>query len=245
MSKKNNKRSNRETFPGQGRAGRAKMGQRCRQCALHEALCICDQIEKVSTRTRVLVISHQKEICKSTNTGRLVPLVLEQGEIRIRGRVGERLKTDDIFHDDQLNLLLYPSEGSVVLNDDVMSSDHSRALLIVPDGNWSQARKVTTREPGLKGLLRVHLPPGPGSSYRLRHHADPSRLATFEAVARALGIIEGLDIQRSLERIFDLLVERTLWTRGQLKAEQVTGGIPAAALEFRKRSSSGVSLDGS
>jgi DTW domain-containing protein YfiP len=62
--------------------------------------------------------------------------------------------------------------------------------------------------------------------YRLRHHPDPRFVATFEAVARALGILEGPAVQADLERVFQVVVERMLWSRGRLATERVTGGIP-------------------
>lgn len=75
-----------DTLPGQGRSGRAGTSPRCLRCAMHLRLCLCDRIEPLDLRTRVVVISHQREVCKPTNTGRLVPLALVRGEVRVRGR---------------------------------------------------------------------------------------------------------------------------------------------------------------
>ena len=72
----------------------------------------------------------------------------------------------------------------------------------------------------------VRLPPGPPSRYRLRCSPDPTRVSTFEAVARALATLEGQAVCDALMRTFDIMVERTLWIRGQLPATAVTGGIP-------------------
>jgi hypothetical protein len=51
-------------------------------------------------------------------------------------------------------------------------------------------------------------------------------LATFEAIARAFGILESPDVQVALERVFAAMVERTLWARGQIAREAVTSGVP-------------------
>ena len=45
-------------------------------------------------------------------------------------------------------------------------------------------------------------------------------------VARALGILEGDEIRSRLEHVFTLFVERTLFSRGRLRASLVTGGVP-------------------
>ena len=71
------------------------------------------------------------------------------------------------------------------------------------------------RLPGLDDLERVTLPQGPPTRYRLRTETREGGLATFEAISRALGILETTAVQEQLESVFDLMVERTLQTRGQ------------------------------
>jgi DTW domain-containing protein YfiP len=128
---------------------------------------------------------------------------------------------------DARSVVLYPADGATVITPEWVASSPAPIDLLVPDGNWRQAKRALFREPMLQGLPRVCLPPGPPSRFRLRKQIQPGRMATFEAVARALGIIEGREIQAELERIFDIMVERTLWSRGQLAPEKVIGGIPA------------------
>jgi len=55
-------------------------------------------------------------------------------------------------------------------------------------------------------------------------------LATLEAIARAMGILEGPEVQAALERPFRAMVERTLWSRGSVAAEDVSGGIPTGTV---------------
>jgi DTW domain-containing protein len=194
---------------------------------MHDWLCVCTVLEPITLRTRVVVLTHQKEICKPTNTGRLVPLALVGGELRVRGREGAPMSTEGLVVPERRSLMLYPADGSKVLSSELVEADPRPITLIVPDGNWGQARKVTTREPALAEVERVRLPDGGPSRYRLRRHVDPRRVSTFEAVARSLGILEGQEVQATLEYLFDVMVERTLWTRGELLESQVTGGLPA------------------
>jgi tRNA-uridine aminocarboxypropyltransferase len=195
---------------------------------MHLELCLCPTLVPVDVDTRVVVICHQAEWLKTTNTGRLVPLVLSGGEIRVRGREGQRLVLDDLIDPARQSLVLYPSPGSRLLSRSEVEADGRPVTLVVPDGNWGQARKVTTREPALADMPRVHLPPGPPSRYRLRSHHNPRYVSTLEAVARALGILEGPEVREHLEQVLEVMVERTLYTRGELAAEQVTGGLPRA-----------------
>jgi DTW domain-containing protein YfiP len=102
--------------------------------------------------------------------------------------------------------------------------------LIVPDGNWRQASRVRQRVGGLRDVPCVSLPAGAPSRYRLRAEAHDTGLATIEAIARALGLLEGDNgprVRDTLALVFAAMVDRTLWSRGMLRTADVTGGVPA------------------
>ncbi len=197
---------------------------RCPACALHTALCMCPLVTPLPVRTRVIIVQHVAESGRSSNSGRLAPLTLRGAELRVRGRPGAPLDPEGLVDPARRVCLLYPLPGAPVLAP--APADPRPVTLLVPDGNWRQARKLVQRVPALRDAAKVRLPPGPPSRYRLRSHPDPDRIATFEAIARALGALEGPAVQARLERWFDVFVERTLWTRGDLPAAAVTGGIP-------------------
>jgi DTW domain-containing protein YfiP len=90
--------------------------------------------------------------------------------------------------------------------------------------------------PGLRELPCVSLPAGERSMYRLRAEAHAAGLSTIEAIARALGLLEGEHVRRALELVFRAMVERTLWSRGQVPTAQVTGGIPVGTVRHDPRS---------
>jgi hypothetical protein len=58
---------------------------RCGQCRLFRHHCLCDLLPRVETRTRVVVVLHQLEDHKTSNTGRLAHRCLPNSEIVIRG----------------------------------------------------------------------------------------------------------------------------------------------------------------
>jgi DTW domain-containing protein YfiP len=60
----------------------------------------------------------------------------------------------------------------------------------------------------------------------MRTPTAPHRLATLEAVARALGILEGSEVESALLRVYRIMTERTLWSNGRVSTADVTGGIP-------------------
>jgi len=81
--------------------------------------------------------------------------------------------------------------------------------LVVPDGNWRQGAKVRGRMPGIKELPCAVLPPGPVTTYRLRHETKDGGLATLEAIARAYRILEGPErgplVEEALLRVFRVM----------------------------------------
>ena len=193
---------------------------------MHLRLCLCAIVEPIELATRVVVLRHRRELNKPTNTGRLVSLALVHGEVRTFGGRGMEFDASNLVDRGRRALLLYPTDDSTLLVRD--DADARPVTLIVPDADWRRAHKLASNEPRLAGMARVHLPSGAPSTYRLRRHSDPRFLATFEAVARALGILEGDAVQARLEHVFRLMVERQLWARGRLATELVTGGVPAA-----------------
>jgi len=191
---------------------------------MHRALCVCPLCTPIATRTRVLLVIHRAEIRKPTNTGHVAVMCLPNAAMHVRGNEGAPSTSFD--WGETQPLLLFPHEDAVPLR--TIAVDRP-VTLVVPDGNWRQASKVRARVPGLRGVPCVTLSSREPSRYRLRSEAHPHGLATMEAIARALGELEGDPVRRALEHVFDVMVERTLWMRGSLTEADVTGGIPEGA----------------
>jgi DTW domain-containing protein len=200
---------------------------------MHESLCMCALIPRLVTRTRVVLVIHHSEIRKPTNTGRLATDCLVNSEVVVRGLPGQRgFPSGPLpIPEGTTPVLLYPAEDAVPLVELAPKLGTSPLTLIVPDGNWRQAFKVRNRVPGLRDVPCVTLPASDAtpSIYRLRVEAHAHGLATIEAIARALGVLEGPEIQAALEFPFRAMVERTLWARGNIETADVTGGVPEGA----------------
>jgi DTW domain-containing protein YfiP len=130
--------------------------------------------------------------------------------------------------------LLFPAEDALPL---ARWKDSALPLtLIVPDGTWSQASRARRRVAGLAELPCVTLPEGPPSGYGLRHTVGAGRLSTMEAIARALGVLDGPEVERALLDLHRLIVERTLWTNGRIAPAQMTVELPPGAKPHDPRS---------
>jgi tRNA-uridine aminocarboxypropyltransferase len=209
---------------------------------MHQSLCVCALVPRVETRTRVVLVIHRSEDRKPTNTGRLATLCLPNSEVVVRGH--QEAPTDTLPLGER-PLLLFPADDAVVLEPEMARG--GPVTLVVPDGTWRQASKVRARVPALRGVPCVRLAAGAPSIYRLRAEAHAHGLATFEAIARALAVLEGPEIGRALEGPFRAMVERTLWSRGDLDDDDVAAGIPSGALRHDPTSgaaASGTSREG-
>jgi len=157
---------------------------------------------------------HHREWAKPTATGPLALAVLTNSELRIQGYREQPLDFRDLATEERRTLLLYPGEGAQVLSRAFLSGDPRPVNLVVPDGNWRQAARMGRRLPGLEHATMVRLPEGAKTGLGVRRECHPEGLATFEAIARALGIIDSAEVQERMEELFRLMVARTLQTRG-------------------------------
>lgn len=181
---------------------------------MHLNLCICTAIPRYELATRLVLVMHQREHKKSTATGPLALAALPNSELRIHGNLDRPLDLADLDTPERQTLILYPGDDVPLLSRELLAGDDRPVTLVVPDGNWRQAARMGRRLPGLTHARMVRLPAGPPTAWGIRREPHPEGLATFEAIARALGIIETPAVQEGLEELFRLMVATTLGTRG-------------------------------
>lgn len=189
---------------------------RCPACRLPEPLCACHLLPRLSVRTRVVLFLHHREVISSTNTGRLAAQMLEGAELRELGR--DPAEGPSPALPAGRRLVLFPREGARELTaEDGAGGGSGRGepvVLLVPDGTWGQARRMLNRVPELAGAEVVTLPAAAAPSrYRLRNSEREGALCTLEAVARALGILEGEAVEGALLEALEVFVERGMRAR--------------------------------
>lgn len=181
---------------------------------MNRLFCICDAMPTLALATRVCLVIHTNELKKSSNTGRLALRALANSEMRVRGELGATLDLSDLLTESYRTFLFYPSKDARELNRDVVEEDERPIQLIVPDGSWRQAGKMLYRHPELKDVPRVKLGAANAPKYYMRAQHRPEGMATLQAVAHALGIIEGRLVEAALLKLYDAKIERTLMARG-------------------------------
>ena len=197
---------------------------------MHASLCICALVPQLQTRTRLTLMVHFREARKPSNTGQLAARCLTRSAVEVIGKRGTQRVAPVLGN--ELPLLLFPSDDAVPI--DRYADRDVPIALFVPDGNWHQASKMRPYGAAFDSIQRVTLCNSGASEYRLREEPRAGGLATLEAIARALRALEGErgpEIEGAMLAVFRVMVERTLWFRGKLRDDDVTGGIPAAARE--------------
>ncbi len=188
----------------------------CQTCFLHVDRCICTLIPSLTLKTKISLIVHTKELKRTTNTGRLAVKALVNSEMRIRGEGKEALDLSDLLAPEYKTYLFYPSDEAIELDENLVKSSPLPIQLIVPDGNWRQASKVHYRHHELKDIQRVKISTPNLNPQHMRAENTEHGMATLEAIAHALGIIEGKVVGDVMMKLYQDKLEATLRGRGIL-----------------------------
>jgi DTW domain-containing protein YfiP len=186
-------------------------------CAASRTLCLCDVVPRIELRTKVCLIIHHRELSRNSNTGLLAVRALVNSEMRVRGEGRETLDLKDLLIPQYRTFLFYPSNDAVELDKALVMQERRPIQLIVPDGTWRQARKIHSRHPELKHVPRVKISAPEHSTFQLRAQSRPEGMATLQAIAHGLAVIEGDPVGAQLMKLYQAKIERTLIGRGILR----------------------------
>lgn len=181
---------------------------------MHQERCLCEHLPTFRLATRLCLVMHCRETTKTTATGPLALATLENSELFVHGLPHEPLDLEHLHDQGREVCVLFPSDDARELDSEFVREMARPITLVVPDGNWRQATRVPRRIPGLDRARRVTLPHGPETRWGVRRETRDGGLATFEAIARAFGILEGAPIEQAMMEFFDRMVKSTFETRG-------------------------------
>lgn len=183
----------------------------CVVCYMHLQRCICHLIPKLNLKTKLTLVVHHRELKRTTNTGRLATQALVNSEMHIRGQKDMPLDLSSLLNDNYESYILYPSEDAA----DIESIKPLKPVqLIVSDGNWRQAGKLHRRHSELSHLPRVRINEKNLGEHHLRKEHFADGFSTIEAIAIALGSIEGRDVRDKLMEVYRAKLRATLEGRG-------------------------------
>jgi DTW domain-containing protein len=171
---------------------------RCPRCAFPTPFCLCPELAPIPTRVAITIVRHASEIPRLTNSARWAALALSGAELLDHALPGRPL--DEGALREPGSVLLFPDGGPS------MPLETPPRRVIVPDGTWSQARRMVQRLPALRGLPRLALPL-PSAAFRLRR-APAGGMSTAEAIAAVLRLLGDAAAADALLRVHACAVER-------------------------------------
>jgi len=198
----------------------------CGRCGKPPGVCICDRVEPVATRLRVVILQHPQEDDAILGTARLVAVTLPNTEIRVglswaspehalglksvdrkRWAVLAAAKPPAPVPDDERNSPVLVMDHKGKLRD---LKRHGLDGIIVLDGTWSQAKTLWWRNAWLLKLPRIVLRPTEPSLYgKLRKTPRREWVSTLEAIADVLPALgEAAAVRVNLRRLLRTLLQR-------------------------------------
>jgi DTW domain-containing protein YfiP len=199
----------------------------CPACGKPPGVCICDRVEAIATKLRVVILQHPQEDDALLGTAKLVDVTLPKAEIRVGlswASLDHALGTRDADRDRWAVLaaakLPAPipesarAEPVVVIDRKGRLRDlkrHGLEGIIVLDGTWSQAKTLWWRNAWLLKLPLVVLKPREPSIYgRLRKEPRKEWVSTLEAIGDVLPALgEPEAVRTSLRKLLRTLLQRS------------------------------------
>jgi DTW domain-containing protein YfiP len=202
---------------------RSTRDKRCTVCRIHHLYCVCSQLKPFSIKTQVSIIVHVRELHLTSHTPHFLKLMLPgQLQTFLRGELNHPFASSTVLQRPGQAMFLYPHEGAHDLSKGLppQINPDDPFHLVVPDGSWTQARKVFRREPAMNSLPLVTLPETLVGNYQLRKAPRENWLSTYEAVAYALGYLEGEKVRDQLLEFFHHWVKTVVTTRTEFVGEE-------------------------
>lgn len=171
----------------------------CLNCGLIDEKCICDYSIELDSKLRFILLTHENEFSKRTNTGRLLEKALDDTMVVKWSRVEPSKVLLDIIEKEEV-YLLYPESESVINCDEDRENKSEKEYLnnsnstgekiniIIIDGTWQESVKIYNRSPYLHNIKRISLESLSGSNYKLRRKKESNQLCTVEAAIEVLKI---------------------------------------------------------
>lgn len=200
--------------------------QRCTDCLLPHAHCICAHIPQVPCRSAFLLLMYHGEVFKPSNTGRLI------ADLVADSHAFQWTRTD--FEPALLALLQQPHYAPIVVfPHEYAEAEHcissplqlpevatgaKTPLFIMLDGTWREAKKMF-KSPYLQGLPVLGIHPEQGSNYQLREAAHLHQLCTVEVGIEVLKLNQDMAASQALAQYFARFREHYLQARANLPAQ--------------------------
>lgn len=175
--------------------------RQCQKCGLAKGFCICDYDLKVDCHAEFWLLTHQNELGRTSNTGRLIEKALSTSRVFVWERNKPPKELIDLINSNEYDIYLLYDRGE---KSSIVHSDKKKAFIIL-DGTWKEVRKIFNKSDYLESLKVLKLNPK-STSYDLRRNKDEDHICTVEVAIEVLDLL-GVDSE-PLNDYFNFFMER-------------------------------------
>ena len=202
-----------------------KLYESCDKCGLPIINCICNIVPKIKTKSKIWILSTEREFRRPSNTARLLKLVNPDSTeffLWERTKSPEKL-IEHINNNFFQTYILFPIDDDLQEKDFINMNlsnnwniDHKQSkyeisyktpAFILLDGTWKEAAKMFRRSEYLKNIPKISLKPSYNSEYTLRKGASNGELCTVEAAIEILKLNDELENAKIIKDVFDLFMK--------------------------------------
>lgn len=167
--------------------------------------CTCPHQPMIHSQAEFVLLYHENERHKLTNTGRLLRNSLPSTTEYTwhRKEQPEALINQIKAHDTQA-WLLFPSENPIPSSDfSTHAKPHKKQLFILLDATWQEAKKMVNKSPWLQTLPCLMLETNGSSRYHLRRNQNQGNLCTCEAGIEVFRMLKEPENAQALSDYYD------------------------------------------
>ena len=159
---------------------------RCANCRKIVSTCYCATLRPFHSPVDFVILQHEAEARNAIATARMAHLSIRNSQLIVgRSFHDHALVNRMIASPLQRNVMLFPSEGAMPIEDLFAAPQHldPRPLVFwVLDAKWAQVPKMLRLSPNLRQIPMVKFKPESTSRFQLRHQPEPTYLSTLESI---------------------------------------------------------------
>lgn len=186
---------------------RGSRAERCPGCRVIPSHCLCAWRPQVSAKSAMCLVMHDVEPLKPSNTGWLIADVIADTSAFPWSRTEVEPGLLALIADPQWQpYIVFPGEfvAPQRVVTEVKLEEGKRALFILLDATWSEARKMFRKSPYLEHLPVLSLEPEQLSRYKLRRSKRDDHFCTAEVAALCLELAEDQPASEVLDAYLDV-----------------------------------------
>jgi len=166
------------------------MSAHCSHCTLATDYCICRHAQPKAPGIHLVLLLHENEPLRLTNTAPVIAQTLPDCEQIIWQRKTPPAALIEMLKDPQYQpWLIFPDDRpELAARSQAWQAPEAgqTPLFILPDGTWKEVRKMVRQSRWLDEVPILSLSPDSPTCYRLRRNPDADHLCTAEIASHLL-----------------------------------------------------------